>query len=44
MVEVRAETPIEFTYDPVVISGTLVVLDDDPSGVYYRLTDARIGS
>lgn len=38
MVEVIADKPVEFTYEPVTISGRLAVLDDDV--VYYRLTQA----
>jgi hypothetical protein len=38
LVEVIAEKPIEFTFDPIVVSGRLAVLDDDV--VYYRLTNA----
>jgi hypothetical protein len=38
MVEVIAETPIEFTYEPIVVAGRMAVLDDDV--VYYRLTGA----
>ena len=44
MVEVRAAEPVAFTYDPVTIRGTLEVLEDDPAGMYYRLTEARLGS
>jgi hypothetical protein len=39
MVEVIASTPIEFTYDPILVGGRMAVLDDDV--VYYRLTDAK---
>jgi uncharacterized protein len=39
MVEVIATSPIEFTYDPILVSGRMAVLDDDV--VYYRLTDAK---
>jgi hypothetical protein len=39
MVEVRAKSPIAFTYDPLIVEGTFVVLNDDPMGMYYRLTD-----
>jgi hypothetical protein len=39
MVEVIATTPIEFTYDPILVGGRMAVLDDDV--VYYRLTDAK---
>jgi hypothetical protein len=38
MVEVLADEPIEFTYEPIVVAGRLAVLDDDV--VYYRLTRA----
>ena len=42
IVEVRAKTPIKHTYDPVVLTGQLNVLTDDPFGLYYRLTGAQI--
>jgi hypothetical protein len=38
MVEVIADKPIEFTYEPIVVSGRMAVLDNDV--VYYRLTNA----
>jgi hypothetical protein len=38
LVEVIAEKPVEFTFDPVVLSGRLAVLENDV--VYYRLTNA----
>ncbi|MBL0142821.1 MAG: DUF3299 domain-containing protein [Betaproteobacteria bacterium] len=38
LVEVLADTPIDFTFEPVVIAGRLSVLDNDV--VYYRLTNA----
>ena len=41
LVEVRTRTPVKYTFDPVVLSGTLAVLTDDPTGVFYRLTDAQ---
>jgi hypothetical protein len=40
LVEVRARTPVKYTLEPVVLSGKLTVLKDDPNGLYYRLTDA----
>lgn len=40
IVEVQAKTPIKYCLDPVVLTGRLVVLRDDPTGLYYRLTDA----
>jgi uncharacterized protein len=38
MVEVIADKPIEFTYEPIVVAGRMAVLDNDV--VYYRLTNA----
>ena len=38
MVEVIADKPVEFTYEPIVVAGRMAVLDDDV--VYYRLTNA----
>ncbi len=40
MVEVKMKTPVKYGFDPIVVSGRLEVLKDDPTGVYYRLTDA----
>ena len=40
LVEVRARTGVKYTFEPVILSGKLEVLRDDPSGVFYRLTDA----
>lgn len=42
IVEVRAKTPIKHTYDPIVVTGQLNVLNDDPFGLYYRLTGAQL--
>jgi uncharacterized protein len=44
LVEVEARTPIRYTFDPVVLSGRLSVLRDDPMGLFYRLTDAVVVS
>jgi hypothetical protein len=44
IVEVRAVQPIRHTYDPVVLSGQLSVLSDDPFGLYYRLTNAQVAT
>ena len=40
LVEVRAKTPVKYTFEPVVLSGKLAVLKDDATGLFYRLTDA----
>jgi hypothetical protein len=44
IVEVRAQSPIKHTFEPVVLSGRLAVLNDDPFGLYYRLTSAQLSS
>ena len=41
MVEVRTKTPVKYTFEAVILKGRLAVLKDDPTGVYYRLTDAQ---
>jgi len=40
MVEVKTKTPVKYTFEPVVVSGKLTVLKDDPTGIFYRITDA----
>ena len=40
MVEVRTKTPVKYTLDPVTVEGKFAVLNDDPYGLYYRITDA----
>lgn len=40
MVEVRTKTPVRYTMEPVTVEGKFAVLNDDPYGLYYRITDA----
>lgn len=40
LVEVIAKTPVDYTFDPIVVSGRFAVVKDDPAGVLYRMTDA----
>ena len=40
MVEVKTKTPVKYSLDVVVVEGKFAVLNDDPYGLYYRLTDA----
>jgi len=40
MVEVKTSTPVKYTLEPVVVEGNFAVLQDDPFGLYYRITDA----
>ena len=40
LVMVQAKSPVKYGFEPIVMSGKLVVLKDDPMGLYYRLDDA----
>jgi hypothetical protein len=40
MVEVKTKTPVKYSMDAVVVEGQFAVLQDDPYGLYYRVTDA----
>jgi hypothetical protein len=32
--------PVKYTFEPVVLTGKMAILKDDPTGVFYRLVDA----
>jgi uncharacterized protein len=40
MIEVRTKSPVKYTLEPVVVEGKFLVLNDDPYGLYYRITEA----
>ena len=40
MIEVKTKTPVKYSLEPVVVEGNFAVLQDDPYGLYYRITDA----
>ncbi len=40
MVEVKTKTPVKYSLEPIVVEGQFAVLQDDPYGLYYRVTDA----
>jgi hypothetical protein len=40
LVEVKSKTPVKYTFDAIVMTGKLEVLKDDPTGIFYRLTEA----
>jgi uncharacterized protein len=40
MIEVKTKTPVKYSLDIVVVEGKFSVLNDDPYGLYYRMTDA----
>jgi len=42
MVEVQTKSPVKYGFEPILLTGKLAVLKDDPMGLYYRLTDAVI--
>jgi len=41
IVEVKAKERIDYSPDPVIIGGKFAVLENDPGGMLYRLTDAE---
>ena len=40
LVEIQAKAPVKYGFEPIMVSGRMTVLKDDPMGLYYRLTDA----
>jgi hypothetical protein len=40
LVEVKTRRPVKYSFDAITISGKLSVLKEDPTGVFYRITDA----
>jgi uncharacterized protein len=40
LVEVKSKRPVAYSFEAVVLSGKLEVLKNDPTGIFYRLTDA----
>jgi len=44
LIEVLCKEPIRFDMEPIIISGKLTVLKDDPTGLWYRVTDAALVS
>ena len=41
-IEVKMKNPIRFSHEPVILSGKLQTLTDEPTGLYYRLTEAGL--
>ncbi|MBT3065726.1 DUF3299 domain-containing protein [Rhodoferax sp. U11-2br] len=41
MIEVKTRTPVKYSLEPVLVEGTLAVLSDDPTGLYYRMQDGQ---
>jgi uncharacterized protein len=42
IVEVFSSKPVRYGLEPIVVSGKLAVLRNDPTGVLYRLTKAEL--
>jgi len=42
LVEIHCKDAVSFRMEPIVISGKLNVLKEDPSGFWYRITDAAL--
>ena len=40
VVEVRARTAVKYSIDAVAVEGRLMLLDNDASGMFYRLVEA----
>jgi len=40
LVEVKMKTPVKFSFEPLVVTGKLTVMKDDPTGMFYRIVDA----
>jgi len=42
LVEVQAKTPVKYVTDPISVTGRFVLVRDDASGLFYRLTEATV--
>lgn len=40
LVEVTTKTAVKYTMDTVVVEGTFSLMNDDPNGLFYSLTEA----
>lgn len=41
MIEVRSAVPLKYTQNAIVVQGQFQVLENDPQGLYYRMTGAQ---
>jgi hypothetical protein len=44
VVEILTAAPIKYGFEPIIVSGKLAVLKDDPTGLYYKMTNAVLSS
>ena len=42
LVDIRPSKPIDFTYDPITITGHLELLQKDPSELFFRISKAEV--
>ena len=42
LVEVRTRTPVKYSVEAVIVEGRMAVLNDDPYGLFYRITDGEL--
>ena len=40
VVEVKSKAAIKYSFEPIIVSGKMSVLKNDPTGLYYRLNEA----
>ena len=40
LVDIHCDEPVRYTLEPVMLEGRFALLDDDITGLYYRLTEA----
>jgi hypothetical protein len=41
IVEVFSKKPVEYSIEPIIVSGKFAVLKNEPSGLLYRLTEGE---
>ena len=41
LIEIFSKSPVNYSYDPVKIEGTLTLLEKDSMGMMYRIADAH---
>lgn len=41
VIEVRADMPVPYSLEPVTLEGSLTLVEDDESGIFYRMSAAR---
>lgn len=42
LIEVRARVAVKYSVEAVVVEGRMAVLNDDPYGLFYRITDGEL--